>query len=107
MYNQSGLGLDVDRRLQPGRHRKPEPDRPAPPPWAADERSRLIDRPVGEETARINYTRPDPLDVLRMPLPARAQGAALEAETRQLPKLPPLVALLGRCLRALPFGGPR
>lgn len=108
--------LDIDPRFDDcraytPRHGLPEPAvEPVPRPVWADERARTLPRVPGEGvTQKIRYPDWRIPPALPMPLPARARGAALEALRipPALPKLPPLVALLGRCLRALPFGGPR
>lgn len=99
--------LDEDHRPKPAlrpasydaRHRLPEPQRPTPPPWV--EHPNTFDLGlVGESTTPIL---PVPVQSLRMPLPSRAKGAALQAETAHRQKPAPLVALLGQCLHALRF----
>lgn len=95
--------LDVDTRYDdfrpyPARHRATE-ERPVPvePPAWANEHARPIPHLPGEGvTQKIRYPDWRIPPALPMPLPARAEGAALEAET-----VWDKVRQLGRALRAL------
>lgn len=89
--------LEEDCRPYPGRHRMPEPDR---------EDARRIVRPeipAAEAPTRVVATRPLPQpELLRLPLPSRAGGAALSAARELNPA--PRSSALGRILGYLKRG---